>query len=154
MFSFITECLELYYTRKLLSAAHSRIDRYVSLKFQGIKCATVSQESITKLDSNSYLINSQTEVGVKYLVDMEIGVCSCNAGRDGSPCSHQTAVVRHYKIFSINCIPVTSEARQLLAKVAVGNSSLPPEFYSSLHEKKVIPQEKKQKDSLQGPFWT
>ena len=48
---------------------------------------------------------------------------------------------------------VTSEARQLLAKVAVGNSSLPPEFYSSLHEKKVIPQEKKQKDSLQGPIW-
>ena len=84
---------------------------------------------------------------------MEIGVCSCNAGRDGSPCSHQAAVVRHYKIFSINCIPVTSEARQLLAKVAVENSSLPPEFYSSLHEKKVIPQEKKQKDSLQGPFW-
>ena len=94
----------------------------------------MSQESITKLDSNSYLVNSQTEVGVQYFVDMEIGVCSCNAGRDGSPCSHQAVVVRHYKIFSINCIPVTSEARQLLAKVAVGNSSLPPEFYSSLHE--------------------
>ena len=49
MFSFITECLELYYTRKLLSAAHNRIDRYVSLKFQGIKCATISQESIKSL---------------------------------------------------------------------------------------------------------
>ena len=114
MFSFITECLELHYTRKLLSAAHNQIDRYVSLKFQGIKCATISLESITKLDSNSYLVNSQTEVGVKYLVDMEIGVCSCNASHDGSPCSHQAAVVRHCNIFSINCIPVTSEARQLL----------------------------------------
>lgn len=30
MFSFVTECLELYYTRKLLSAAHNRIDRYLS----------------------------------------------------------------------------------------------------------------------------
>lgn len=56
--------------------------------------------------------------------------------------------------FPINCIPVTSEARQLLAKVAVGNSSLPPEFYSSLHEKKVIPQEKSKRIHFMVHFGT
>ena len=137
MFSFVTECLELY-TRKLLSAAHNRIDRYISLKFQGIKCANISPEHITQLDSNAktYLVNSQTERGVKYLVNMELGICSCIAGRDGSPCSHQAAIVKCYHVKSVNCVPVLSpDSRQLLATIALGcNSIQAPQFYSSLHE--------------------
>ncbi len=46
MFSFITECMELYYCRKLLSAAHNRLDRYISLKYQGLNCSKISYESI------------------------------------------------------------------------------------------------------------
>ncbi len=42
MFSFITECMELYYCRKLLSAAHNRLDRYISLKYQGLNCSKIS----------------------------------------------------------------------------------------------------------------
>ncbi len=41
MFSFITECMELYYCRKLLSAAHNRLDRYISLKYQGLNCSKI-----------------------------------------------------------------------------------------------------------------
>lgn len=124
MFSFVTECLELYYTRKLLSVAHNRIDRYVSLKFQGIKCAGISSEHITVHDPEAatYLVNSQTDRGVKYVVNMELGICSCNAGRDGSPCSHQAAIVKHYHIPSVNCIPsLSAESRQLVANIALGN---------------------------------
>ena len=66
-------------------------------------------------------MNSQTERGVKYLVDMKLGVCSCNAGQDGSHCSHQAAIVRHFHILSINCIPTLStETRQHLAMIAIG----------------------------------
>ena len=140
MFSFITECMEIYYSRKLLSVAHNRMDRYVSLKFQGVKSAGISAEQIVKLDIDActYLVNSQTEREVKYLVDMSLGVCSCTAGQDGSPCSHQAAVVKHYHIPAVNCIPtLSSESRQLLANVALGcNSVQNPYFYSSLHQKK------------------
>ncbi len=141
MFSFITDCFELYYTRKLLSVAHNRMDRYISLKYQGIKCINIAYENIVQLDSDeaTYLVDSQTDRGVKYLVNMELGVCSCNAGRDGSPCSHQAAVVKHYHIPSVNCIPVLSpESRKLLATIALGSSSIQsPPFYSSLHEKSL-----------------
>ena len=92
MFSFITECLELYYSRKILSVAHNRLDHHISLKFQGIKCSKISQEDIQVLDehNSTYLVKSKSELGVTYLVDMKLGVCSCTAAQDGSPCSHQS----------------------------------------------------------------
>jgi len=96
MFSFVTECLELYYIRSLLSVAHNRIDRYVSLKYQGLRCVSIAHEHISSLDESNvtFLVNSMSECGVKYLVDMQLGTCSCIAGKDGSPCSHQAAVVK------------------------------------------------------------
>lgn len=80
---------------------------------------------------------AKTERGVKYLVDMTLCVCSCTAGQDGSPCSHQ-ATVKHYHIPSVKCVPTLSpESRQRLASVALGFSSVQsPHFYSSLHQKK------------------
>ena len=140
MFSFVTECLELYYSRKILSVAHNRFDHHISLKFQGIKCSGISESQIEKLDegNGTYLVNSQTERGVQYLVDMKLGVCSCNGGQDGSPCSHQAAIVKHFHIPSINCIPTLSpETRQHLAMIAIGCQAVQdPNFYSSLHQKK------------------
>ena len=52
---------------------------------------------------------------------MKLGVCSCNAGQDGCLCPHQAAIVRHFQIPSINCIPKLSpETRQHLAMIAIG----------------------------------
>ena len=62
-------------------------------------------------------MNSQTERGVKYLVDMNLGVCNCNAGQDGYPCSHQAAIVRHFHIPSINVSP---ETKQHFAMTTIG----------------------------------
>ena len=73
---------------------------------------------------------------MKYLVNMELGICSCNAGSDGSPCSHQAAIVKHFHIPSVNCVLTLSpESRHLLASFALGSNSIQnPQFYSSLHE--------------------
>ena len=140
MFSFVTECLELYYSRKILSVAHNRFDHHISLKFQGIKCSGISKSQIQQLDeaNGTYLVNSQSERGVKYLIDMKLGVCSCNAGQDGSPCSHQAAIVKHFHTPSVNCIPTLSpETRQHLAIIAIGSHAVQdPNFYSLLHQKK------------------
>ena len=58
MFSFVTECLELYYVRKILSVAHNRMDRHISLKFQGVKCSGISLNQIQDLDKTNltYLV--------------------------------------------------------------------------------------------------
>ena len=37
MFHFITETMKRYYQIKLLSVAHSRLDRYVSIRYQGLQ---------------------------------------------------------------------------------------------------------------------
>ncbi len=102
MFSFITECFELYYMRKLLSFTHNRADRYISLKYQGMKSAGICSDDIQKLENeNTFLVSSQTECGVKYLVDMKLGVWSCIGGQDGSPCS---AVAKLFSIYSVSTI--------------------------------------------------
>ena len=141
MFSFVTECLEMYYSRKLLSVAHNRVDRYVSLKYQGLKCSGIGSEQIAVLDKHeqTYLVDSQTERNVKYLVDMSVGICSCMGGQDGSPCSHQAAVVKCYGIPSVNCIPtLSSPTRQEIAVIGIGPKAIQDcQFYASLHQEKL-----------------
>ena len=108
-------------------ATHTRFEHHMSPKFQGIKCSGISycECQIKQLDeaNGTYLVNSQTERGVKYLADVKPGVCSCNVGQDGSPCCHQAAILRHFHIPNINCIPTLSpETRQHLAMIAIGLS--------------------------------
>ena len=137
MFSFITECFELYYMRKLLSFAHNRVDQYISLKYQGMKSAGICSDDIQKLkNENTFLVSSQIERGIKYLVDMKLGVCSCIGGQDGSPCSHQAAIAKLFNIYSVNCVStISSAARQQLAVVALGNKAIQEgDFYASLHQ--------------------
>ena len=76
----------MYYSRKLLSVAHNRVEHYVSLKYQGLKCSGIGSQQIAVLDKDeqTYLVDSQTERNMKYLVDMSAGICSCMGGQDGS----------------------------------------------------------------------
>ena len=141
MFTFVTECLEMYYSRKLLSVAHNRVDHYISIKYQGMKCSGIGFEQISILDKDeqTYLVESQTERGVKYFVDMSVGICSCIGGQDGSPCSHQAAIVKHHGVPSVNCIPtLSSSTRQEIAVIAIGCKAIQePQFYASLHQEKI-----------------
>ena len=60
-----------------------------------MKSAGICVDHIQKLENeNTLLVNSQSQRGVKYLVDMNLGTCSCPGGQDGSPCSHQTAIAK------------------------------------------------------------
>ena len=157
MFTFVTECLELYYTRKLLSVAHNRIDCFVSLKYQGINCACIGIDKIQIYDKTeqTYLVESQSERGVRYLVDMSVGVCSCTGGQDGSPCSHQAAIVRHYRVPSINSIPTLSPLiRQEIATIALGTGAIQNhQFYASLHQEKQETKEIIANDTFGGTAW-
>ena len=55
---------------------------------------------------------------------MNIGPCSCVAGKDGSPCSHQLAVAINFHRVSLNCIPTFhSSTRRQLACIAIGSEA-------------------------------
>ena len=55
--------------------------------YQGMKGTGICMDHIQKLENeNTFLVNSQSHHDIKYLVDMNLGVCSYIGGQDGSPC--------------------------------------------------------------------
>jgi len=125
VFHFLSETLENYYCRKLLSVSNNRLDTYIALRFQGLHATKIPKDNIavTK-NKNVFTVQSKTERGVFYTVDMTVGVCTCPQGIDGSPCSHQAAVAIHYDKASINCIPTLAPPiRQIYATIALGEKA-------------------------------
>lgn len=138
MFQFVTEGFETYMKRKLLSVAHNRYDNFISHKYKGLLAEKIDKSSIKVLDSfkKMFLVNSSKDSKISYRVDMEIGTCSCETGQNGSPCSHQAAIVLHYHVESVNLVPTLHPTlRQKVAFLALGNqASKTTAFYSALHE--------------------
>lgn len=67
-----------------------------------------------------------------YTVDMTLGMCSCEVGKDGSLCKHQCILWSANIGHCINFVPVTQpDVRQKLAWIAIGES-LPLSHYNTL----------------------
>ena len=139
MFSFVTEVMEMYYQKKLLSIGNNRVDTYVGLRFQGLNAHKIARQDIEKTDSGWYKVQSQTIRGEYYSVNTTIGFCTCTRGRDGSPCVHQAAVVIKCGEYSPNFTSsASSSARLILAQVALGEGAIKhPGFYSCLHQQSL-----------------
>ncbi len=89
MFQFVTESLETYMKRKLLSISHNRFDNFISAKYNTLLAYKIDKSSITLLDViKMFFVTSSKDSKVSYRVDMEIGTCSCDIGKNGGPCSH------------------------------------------------------------------
>ena len=54
MFYFITEPMERYYQSKLLSIAHSRVDRFISFCYQGLLARAYNKENIQQLIKSQF----------------------------------------------------------------------------------------------------
>ncbi len=135
MFHFITEVMERYYQGKIISIAHSRVDRFISLRYQGLNAKAYCKDIITDISKGCFEVPSKTERGVVYHVDMAIGVCTCRQGQDGSPCSHQAAVALNFGCPTVNCIPVLDpEGKRRLAFIAYGKDAVQDlSFYATLN---------------------
>ena len=69
-----------------------------------------------------------------YMVDMSIGTCSCERGKDGSPCKHQYLIWVAKLANCLNFVPIgCPELRQSLALVALGRT-LPVNKYTLLRD--------------------
>ena len=139
MFHFITETMERYYQSKLLSVAHSRVDRFISLRYQGLNAKAYDKEQIQQLARHQFSVISRTEKNVTHLVDMQIGICTCPQGQDGSPCSHQAAVIIHFGSPSVNCIPTLDPiGKRMLAYIAYGEDAIQHlSFYTTLGQSAI-----------------
>ncbi|CAM9684305.1 unnamed protein product, partial [Heterosigma akashiwo] len=73
--------------------------RYNELK---ARMANVKRRSIRQLNKHSFSVPSASSPGVRYKVDMFLGVCECGAGSDGSLCKHQVFIHQHRGVISPN----------------------------------------------------
>ncbi len=55
VFHFLSETLESYHCRKLLSVSNNRLDSYIALKFQGLQAVKISKESIQESECKNVL---------------------------------------------------------------------------------------------------
>ena len=90
----------------LLSIAHNRFDHYIAVKYRDLNAAIIPANKIN-VQGNSqtlFVVTSKSDSEIQYRVDMDICTCSCPKGMDGSPCVHQTAVVKHHHTVSLNSL--------------------------------------------------
>ena len=138
MFTFVYDIMDMYYQKKLIAISNHRFETYVSLRFQGLNAKKVTKGNITVENNGWYKVESCTSNNY-YDVNVNIGVCTCERGQDGSPCVHQAAVVLNFGQESINYIATLSaNARLKLATIALGSNAIQQlSFYSSLHQQSL-----------------
>ena len=157
MFFFVTEILETYYQKKLISLANNRVETYIALRYQGMNSCKLAKSDIQSGDNGWYNVRDHTTPGEFYSVNTEIGLYTCVRGRDGSPCLHQAAIVVHFGEYGLNFVAsMSSVARQKLAQIALGDGAIKdPGFYTSLHQESMNDKQKEQQDTsdFSGTHW-
>uniref|UniRef100_A0A8D8YQP4 SWIM-type domain-containing protein n=1 Tax=Cacopsylla melanoneura TaxID=428564 RepID=A0A8D8YQP4_9HEMI len=117
----LTSALTGYYETRLLNCVHNRAQSWESKfympaeRIQGLEC---SQYSDTE-----YIVRHPK--GEEYLVNHEIGACTCAASMDGTLCKHQYAVLVNFSLPSESF--VTSKdvlAKKHLYYIATGEQLL------------------------------
>lgn len=108
LFHFITEDLEMYFQRKLLSLAFGKPQNlHLAARCFGRKASSANLNSITKDDQSpfKFYVPSREDSNVVYVVDCNLGICTCQQGVNGNVCPHQAAVALKFGINNVNFIP-------------------------------------------------
>ena len=124
VFQFVILNMERFYERRLLSFAHRRPDHLyqTSKRFLCPGWDTVNMDVIQKGNAeNEFFVESVKNAGLLYIVNSEIGTCTCPIGMTGAPCKHQGAVSVKFHISTFNFLPsLTSNDHMLYAYIALG----------------------------------
>ena len=90
---------------------------------------------ITPLSANIFKFRNFTNSDVAYTVDMNIGMCECLEGRNGSVCKHQYVLWSFNITKTANFLPfLNATERQNYAKIAIG-SSMTLQLYEGIHDR-------------------
>ncbi len=134
MFEFVTTTMDSYYSNRLLDIAHSRFRPGISLRYRELNALQKDVNTIKQIRDTIYMVQEEVDKCIfDYVVDMELGMCSCGIGSTGAACRHQAAVAKHFKLASVNIPPIHSkECRHLFAVIARGKHTRSLEFYADL----------------------
>jgi hypothetical protein len=127
VFQFVTANMERFYIRRLLSFSHRHSGHLrIGKRFFCPGWETVDANSIQKTSfENEYLVPStRQDTSLTYIVNSNLGVCTCPVGMSGAPCKHQGAVAIKFHIVNFNFLPsLTPDDRMLFAYVALGKTA-------------------------------
>ena len=135
---------------KLLNVASGKFDGTYSPRFKGLakkkgdglgfympKQSSIADilEHTTKFN-DMFMVCSFTDPSVTYTVDINIGICECKTGRDGSVCKHQYILWAHKQVKGLNFLPYLNAAeRKEFAFLAIGKSMPVKEYYEGIHDR-------------------
>lgn len=139
LIEFVSGSMEDYYKDRLLDYAHRRISKPFHMLEKHFRKASYIQsaDEISKLPDGIYEVPSSAGDGLRYWVDVRIGICTCDHGNTGRFCKHQAAVIKYFSEATPNQPNVnTYEA----ASLALGDEVSQPEFYTCLHHRFEIEQ--------------
>lgn len=90
LLGFITEILETYHKRRLISFASNRHSKN-NLSYLKFKNKT-SNLTVQKIDVETFLVSSDKDKNMNYTVLTNCGLCNCPSGTGGAFCKHLYAV--------------------------------------------------------------
>ena len=99
MFQFVTIAMEKYFANRLLDMAHSRFRPGIALRYKELYKLQNTIVKTKHIRDSIYMVEERLpNIGeLDYLVDMDIGTCSCSKGSNGAACKHQASVAREFK---------------------------------------------------------
>ncbi|KAK4317593.1 hypothetical protein Pmani_011329 [Petrolisthes manimaculis] len=124
---FISDIFNSFMQNRLLDMALGR----KHVKF--VTKNPIPMTDIRCIDSCKYTVKSQTQEGEEHTVDLQVGICDCTSGETGDICKHQIACTEFYACSLPQAYKSSTETRQWLAGVALGNEKMPSaEFFSEM----------------------
>ena len=139
-----------YYVNKLLSIASGSNDMFVSRRYAGKdvkkgelgfqipneKAMESALSAVVALGGGIYSVPNLTMEN-SYLVNMNLGLCECHIGLDGSPCKHQYILWCNRITTSPNFLPLfDSKERKQLSLIATGEV-LSLDMYEGIHDRNL-----------------
>lgn len=116
---FVTEILENYHVRRLLSYANNRQSKN-NIMYNSVLKRTVGLDVI-KVDEFTYHVSSSKDKNMFYTVSAKYAFCDCHQGSGGVYCKHLCAVQNTEQLHIFTCPKITPFDKQNFAYIATGN---------------------------------
>ncbi|KAF0310053.1 hypothetical protein FJT64_018873 [Amphibalanus amphitrite] len=136
LFDFVTVQLSKHYARRACDVANGRQRAAPVRGGTSQETGTVTQvfcmtRELIEVTEFTYQVKSLTSVGITYLVDLNVGACTCRMNRRTGGCKHLRAV--RQQTGAVPEATATKETRRALMDIAMGTSQqLPGNWFDPL----------------------
>lgn len=119
LFYFIINDLVAFYEMKLLYIAANRPPQYLQNKYSLTKAQKKylrykSVDTSPVLFDVTYILHN-----TQYLVDLDLGLCSCPHGDTEFPCKHQMFIAQKLNIDLSICLPMTEDMKKKITHISI-----------------------------------